>query len=639
MSVTPIQLARISNSQKIGRSQSSIALTQARLQQVQDQLTTGRRINAPSDDPGNATVAIQLQQVLDKRVAYADNLTAATSQLSQVDNSLANLTALLQQAKTLASANVGSDVSADQRNSAAAVVQSIYTQVLAIGNSQFGGTYLFAGDKGNAPPYVEAGGGVSFVGSSRTLANVFDDSKAIGFTVDPQTIFGGLSARTLGSTTLDPALTANTRLSDLAGAAGNGVSKTAFKLSNGSTTATIDLTGADTAQDVVNRINAATVGGITASLSGDHFILSSAVVGELITVSDIAGGTAAKDLGITATSSAFPVTGQSVAPKVTNLTPLGSLFAGAGLIGGGGIQLSNGTNTATVSLAGLTTVEDLLNKINQSGVGALARINANGTGIDIVNSAQGLPLSVGEAGGTIATQLGVKSFSNTLLLSDFNNGQGVRTAGNGNTIDFTITAKDGSSVAVDIGAATTVADVLNAINAAGAGKVTASLATTGTGIVLTDVSGGIGSLTVASANLSNTAEDLGINGTTPGATLNGRDTAPLQTPGVFSDLLSLLKALQGNSTAGITHAAAGIQSDLTQVINARGANGAAVKSFQSRADDLKGQNLATESLLSDIVDTDYTEATTRYTNLQTILQANYQTTSKMLQTSLLDYLR
>ena len=47
-----------------------------------------------------------------------------------------------------------------------------------------------------------------------------------------------------------------------------------IQISNGATTTKVDLSKADTVQDVINSINAAGVGGVTASISGNHLVLS-----------------------------------------------------------------------------------------------------------------------------------------------------------------------------------------------------------------------------------------------------------------------------------------------------------------------------------------------------------------------------
>src|SRR3954462_5821528 len=183
MAILPLQLARVSNLLKSNLSSSTISKTQQQLLEVQNQLSTGIRLNAPSDDPGASAIAQQLQKLLETRQSYGDNLKHAQSQLGEVDSSLGDLTDLLQQAQQIASANAGSDVTADARAGAAAIVQSLYAQAIQLGNKEFNGTYLFGGDKATAPPFNTTGGGVQFVGSSTSLANQVDEHSNFSFMV------------------------------------------------------------------------------------------------------------------------------------------------------------------------------------------------------------------------------------------------------------------------------------------------------------------------------------------------------------------------------------------------------------------------------------------------------------------------
>src|SRR5690349_14086364 len=115
MAILPLQLARVSNLLRTDVSTGQIASTQQQLLEVQNELSTGKKINTPSDDPGDAAIVQQLQKTLEQRQGYLTNLQDAQSTLSQVDSTTADLTSLLQQAQQIASANVGSDVTADQR--------------------------------------------------------------------------------------------------------------------------------------------------------------------------------------------------------------------------------------------------------------------------------------------------------------------------------------------------------------------------------------------------------------------------------------------------------------------------------------------------------------------------------------------
>ncbi len=647
MAILPLQLARVSNTLRTNVAHQNIARTQRGLIGVQNELATGKKLSSPSDDAGQAAIAQQLRKTLEQRDAYATNLRQATSQLSEVDSSLNDITALIQEAQTVASANVGSDVTHEQRTSAATVIDAIYRQLLNLGNHQFEGAFVFAGERATEPPFVETGGGVKFVGSARVLTNTYDENTVLPFMVDGAEVFGALSTRIEGTSDLTPQLTSATRLSDLGGATGDGVRLGAIQLSNGTVTQTIDLSNAKTINDVVNTINAAGVGGIGAGVAADGLSLElSGGPTENITINDVAGGTTASDLGIRTVTGGGPgvaVDGASVNPRVTLLTPLSDLRAGAGIDLAGGLKITNGLLSATVSftsppLRAGATVEDMLNAINGSGTAVRAQVNASGTGIDILNPTQGTQMTIAENGGTTAGDLGVRSFAPTSPLSELNGGRGVKTAAG---TDVQVTNSAGVSFEVDVDGLQTVQDVIAAINTAAAGAgaaVTASFATSGNGITLTDAAGGAGTLAVESANFSQAPADLGLDVAAVGTTITGRDVNAVMPTGVFSHLAALRDGLRENDARRITAASEGLKADYDRVVRVRGETGARVQELEARQERLADQNIATQSLLSEIEDTDFTEAITRFQTLQTALQASLQTSGQILNLSLLDFL-
>jgi flagellar hook-associated protein 3 FlgL len=641
MAILPLQLARVSNTLRTDVATSSIASTEQQLLNVQNELSTGKRVNSPSDDPSAAAIAQQLNKTLEQRQAYSDNITSANNQLSEVDSTLGDLTDLVRQAQTIASANVGSDVTADQRQSAAAVVQSIYNQALEIGNKEYEGSYLFGGDRSTAAPFVETNGGVEFVGSPTTLNNTYDENSTLSFQIDGSKVFGALSTRVQGSVDLSPSLEDTTRISDVKGATGEGVHLGAIVISDGTTSKSVDLSQCDTVGDVVNVINNAGIGAITASVNGQGITLNANGAAN-ITVNEIAGGTTARDLGLlttTAGGAGVDVNGTSIQPSVTELTKLSDLRNGAGIDQADGITITNGQTSATIDLSGATTVEDLLNAINSSGTGVTAQINDAGTGINILNPTQGTDLRIGENGGTTAADLGIRSFDANSPLSDLNDGKGVRTV---TGADFSITDSNGVKFDVDLdGTQHTIQDVLNTINNAAttaAAGVTASFATNGNGIVLTDTAGGTGKLTAAPENFSNALSDLGLTAQASGGTITGTDVDPVQAQGLFANIIKLRDSLQNNDQAGITEASQGLQNDLDRVTVMRGQNGATLQELTSRQNRLDDENIATKSLLSQLTDTDFTSAITQFQQLQTQLQASLESAGKIMNMSLLDFL-
>jgi flagellin-like hook-associated protein FlgL len=643
MALLPLQMARVSNLMRGNLATSTLARTQTALLRVQNELTTGKRLNAPSDDPGDGAIAQQIRKLLEQRLAYEGNLKQATSQLSEVDSTLGDLTGLLNEAQTIASANVGSDVTPDQRTAAAAVIDRLYSQVLSLGNKQFNGMFLFAGDRLTDAPFVETVGGAKFVGSGNVLQNVYDENAVLPFQVSGAEVFGALSTRVEGSVDLTPDATLDTRLADLAGVNDRGIAPGIVSIHNGIDPAyLVNLSDANTLGDVVARINAA-VPGVTASLAPDgNSLLLTPGAANSLTITEVGGGTTASDLGILQTSPAgvgVPVDGASMQPRLTPLTPLAQLKGGVGFDTTSGIVLTNGLISQTIDFAGATTVEDLLNRINASGTGVKAEINRAGTGINLFNPTQGVAMSIAENGGTTAADLGLRSFAAGTDLSLLNDGRGLRLA---DGADLRLVDSAGNAVEVDLAGAATVQDVLDRLNTAAAGAgvlVTASFASTGNGIVLTDAAGGAGVMAAASLNGSFAAIDLGIDKPAVGGVVVGTDVAPVKAEGIFANLSALRQALQASDQAAITRAAESLKGDYDRVVRVRGRTGALVQEMDARTERLADQNLASKALLSELEDTDFNDAIIRFTTLQTSLEASMRTMSTSLQMSLMDFLR
>ena len=111
------------------------------------------------------------------------------------------------------------------------------------------------------------------------------------------------------------------------------------------------------------------------------------------------------------------------------------------------------------------TVEDLLNKITASGLGLSAQVNATGDGINVQSRLSGADFTIGENGGTTATQLGIRTYTDELTAptADFNQGVGVPTTAALEQLDtakldnLKIVARDGTALQVDLTGATTFA--------------------------------------------------------------------------------------------------------------------------------------------------------------------------------------
>jgi flagellar hook-associated protein 3 FlgL len=156
---------RISTSQFYQTGINSILDQQAALNKTQIQMSTGKKVVTPSDDPAGAARIVQLQQSIDQTKAYQTNIDSANAALGNEENALSNGTNILQQVRGLAlQANTGT-LSALDRQSIAQQVQQDLQSIIGLANTTDGnGNYLFAGFSSNTRPFSQSAAGVSYAG-------------------------------------------------------------------------------------------------------------------------------------------------------------------------------------------------------------------------------------------------------------------------------------------------------------------------------------------------------------------------------------------------------------------------------------------------------------------------------------------
>lgn len=661
MSSIPSNLARVPNLLASQITLSSITNTNQRLLNLQVQFATGKQVNRPSDNAVSASTINVLDSILERRDQRMRNLSHAEAVLNNTDSALSNASDILLEAKSIGLGQIGLGADSQTRATQSLVVDSMLREMVRIGNTQYQQLHVFGGSATSKPPFQELLGRYQYVGQGDGLVTDTGLARAIPITTSGADAFGALSARVQGDHDLDPQMVTDTRLADVNGVRGFGVTPGSINVNVGGTNLTVDLSTAHTVGDIATQLQAAIATlDPTATVSidpvtGNRFAIAGNTVA--ITISDLSTPATAADLGLTGTYAIGGATGTDINPKMTDQTPVSSLSGVTLPLGS--IRLVNGGQTRDLDLSGVNTVQDIKNAVAGLKMGIRVEISDSGDRLNFVNELSGpagSSMSIGEvAGGTTATELGVRSFTGSTLLSDFNGGLGVQfRTGSVDPItglpdpaadvDFNITVKDGRSFDVDLEGITTVQDVLDQINAAAAGagilpaEFQAALAGSGNGIALTDNTIGT-TTTVAARNGSFAAKDLGILNSTTSATLTGEDRATVAVDSVFSHLASLRDALTADDERGITLATQKLEDDITRVASARADVGVRTKRVTdatNREQDLKIQDT---SLKSQVQDLDYTEASVRFASLQQQLQAALTTASKTTSLSLLDFLR
>lgn len=637
MAVVPVNLARVSFNLRALNLQESLRLNQAGLYRVQNQLATGLRFLLPSQDPLRAASAIKLEGRLDRLAEVQNNLGRVNAVLTEVESAMQSAIDLVREAQALSVQAVDDGISSDERKALATVADSLLNQLLAVGNHRYLNTWLFCGHQA-AAPFALSHGGVLYGGDGNRLETILDtDLSTDYFAVPGVEFFGAVSAEVQGVVDLDPALSRATRISDLRGTTGTGVVLGRIVVATATAQVELDLSGAATVGDVIDRLNAGLPADVRAVLGTRGIdLVQSGPRSVQLTVSDAGGGRAARDLGLSGTYTVGSRPGPDLDPLLTGLTRVSDLFAGLGLDVRQTLTIRNGAQAATIDLSGCETMEDVLNRMNRPELGVWARIAADGRRLEVLSRVSGTALTVEENGGLLATTLGIRSLRGETPLSGLNQGRGVHTV---DGADLRITTADGTVIEVDLSGAATIQDVLDWLSAAGGGALAVGLAVQGNGIRITDLTAGGGTLTVEAVNESPALRDLGLDVAAAGGVLTGRDVNPVEVDSPFTALLELRAGLLGDDRQTLLRAAERLERVLLDMQEVQGALASQARMMAGRAERVELETTSTRILLSDVRDVDITDAAVRFQQLQTALQANLATATQVLNLSLLDFLR
>lgn len=123
------------------------------MQATQEQLTTGRSINQPSDNPGELGDVLQLESDLGNINQVSQNLSQVTGQVNTAESALESATTLLEQVSTLGEQGAESTMTASQRSALSQQVEQSLQQVVSLSQTQYDGEYVFSGDDATQPSY------------------------------------------------------------------------------------------------------------------------------------------------------------------------------------------------------------------------------------------------------------------------------------------------------------------------------------------------------------------------------------------------------------------------------------------------------------------------------------------------------
>lgn len=264
---------RVSNTSRYESALTTLQRRQAEMSAAQAEMTSGKRVNRPSDDPTSAARA-ERAFIAQQRIESAQrSVQVSRNAMALTESALARAGDLLQTAREKLVSAGNASYGAAERRAVAADLAALRGQLLSVANQTDGsGGYIFGGQGSNLPPFLDGVGGVSFAGTDGQVQ--LSTTEQMPTSVDGQAVW--LSARSGNGVFVTSASAANTGSGsvDAGGVTDPSLLTGAnygivFSVAGGVTTYAVEMNGAPTGQTgTYTPGGAITVDGMTFKVSG-----------------------------------------------------------------------------------------------------------------------------------------------------------------------------------------------------------------------------------------------------------------------------------------------------------------------------------------------------------------------------------
>lgn len=167
-----MSVVRVTLGSNVNRSIADIESAASRVATLQEQISSGKRITAPSDDPSGTVTALQLRGSLARNTQYASNSSDAIAWLNSADGTYSQIVAALQSARTLVVQGLNTGTADATSNGAIAhQLDGLRSTLLSLANTQYDGRPIFGGTTAGGAAYDTSGNYVGDTGSvTRAIA-------------------------------------------------------------------------------------------------------------------------------------------------------------------------------------------------------------------------------------------------------------------------------------------------------------------------------------------------------------------------------------------------------------------------------------------------------------------------------------
>ena len=160
----------------------------SRLSALQQQLSSGRQITKPSDNPTGTVSALQLRSQLKQLTQYQSSATDALGWLTTVDSAYSSISSQLQQVRTLVLQGMNTGTGSAASNEALAQqVDQARASLLSLANASYLGRPVFGGTTAGTVAFDSTG---AYVGDTGTVSRTVGPNTTVDLNTPGTTAFG-----------------------------------------------------------------------------------------------------------------------------------------------------------------------------------------------------------------------------------------------------------------------------------------------------------------------------------------------------------------------------------------------------------------------------------------------------------------
>jgi len=184
---------RVSEQSRLAARQSYLRTASERLDALQQQLATQRRIQRASDDPAGAALALGHRREISFEEQMRRNLSGGISFMNATESALAGVTDALQRVRELTVTAANDPVGSDGRKAVGAEVEQLLSQIAQLANTKFGDAYIFSGHQSSTAAYQLTGSpptSVTFQGDDGLRVRRISQTDSVAINLVGSDVFG-----------------------------------------------------------------------------------------------------------------------------------------------------------------------------------------------------------------------------------------------------------------------------------------------------------------------------------------------------------------------------------------------------------------------------------------------------------------